>query len=41
MGAFNNRNELVVGFSATQDQATIAALFLFKGSLSDTDFEDK
>ncbi|CAD8183130.1 unnamed protein product [Paramecium octaurelia] len=41
IGALNNRNELVVGFSASQDQATIAALFLFKGPLKDTDFEDK
>ncbi|CAD8079020.1 unnamed protein product [Paramecium primaurelia] len=40
-GALNNRNELVVGFSATQDLATIAALFLFKGPLKDTDYEDK
>ncbi|CAD8087221.1 unnamed protein product [Paramecium primaurelia] len=41
LGALNNRNELVVGFSASQDSATIAALFLFKGPLKDTDFEDK
>ncbi|CAD8088962.1 unnamed protein product [Paramecium sonneborni] len=41
IGALNNRNELVIGFSASQDQATIAALFLFKGPLIDTDFEDK
>ncbi|CAD8186038.1 unnamed protein product [Paramecium octaurelia] len=41
IGALNNRNELVVGFSASQDQATVAALFLFKGTLKETDFEDK
>ncbi|CAK85615.1 unnamed protein product (macronuclear) [Paramecium tetraurelia] len=41
IGALNSRNELIVGFSASQDQATIAALFLFKGPLKDTDFEDK